>query len=304
MIDTPSFLKAILDTVKEHIVVIDKDGYIVYVNRSWIKFGQNNDCDITVSWEGINYLDAYDTNNIDNDAKSATDGIKKVIAKELDTFYYEYPCHSPTEPRWFMMRVTPLSWQSDTYYIIAHQNITNRKLAEQKVLELSRLDSLTNIPNRRTFDEALESHWSKAIRYGIPISLAIIDIDYFKLINDTYGHQKGDECLIKLASLLKNYNNNSNNIVARYGGEEFVVLLADCDNKDALSIVESIQNDIKELNIENKKSTVQKYMTASVGLATMIPTRSISSKELIAKADNFLYIAKINGRDQIVSNIE
>ena len=186
------FLSFVLDAITESIVVINPLGEIKYVNRSWAQFGQSNSADGTPTisnakdacqiWIGMNYLDVCDSAAAMGDefGSVAGKGIRGVISKNEDTFYFEYPCHSPNEKRWFTMRVTPLKLEKLNYFVISHQDITERKLAEDKVMSLAKLDGLTNIPNRRAFDEFLADEWQRCARLKKPISLAIIDIDHFK----------------------------------------------------------------------------------------------------------------------------
>ena len=147
------FLKSILDTITEHIAVIDQEGKILFVNKSWVNFGNSNQCQLALDWEKVNYLEICDKSAAMGDefGRKAGDGIRKVINKELSLFYFEYPCHSPEEQRWFIMRVSPFTLNNHCYFVISHQNITESKLAEEKVHELSRLDELTQIANRRSF---------------------------------------------------------------------------------------------------------------------------------------------------------
>lgn len=151
------FLKAVLDTITEHIVVIDSEGSILFVNNSWNEFGQKNACVIDEEWIGINYLTECDhaSDMGDDFGTQAAIGIRSVINAEEDKFYFEYPCHSQNDKRWFMMRVTPFSLKDENCFVISHQNITERKLAEEEVYKLSRIDGLTDIANRRHFDDFL-----------------------------------------------------------------------------------------------------------------------------------------------------
>lgn len=305
MIGSYNFLTSVLNTITEHIVVIDKEGDILFVNRSWIEFGQSNSC-ITSHWEGINYLKVCDKSAAKGDefGLKAAEGIRKVINAEQELFFFEYPCHCLEEKRWFMMRVTSFVSESenDHYYVISHQNITERKLAEEEVLNLSRFDSLTNIPNRRYFDDFLHTEWRRCARLKMPITLAIIDIDHFKLLNDTYGHQVGDECLKVIGSVLKGFTKRPSDICARYGGEEFSIVLGNTTIEKSLGLIKELNNAIRGLEFPNEKSPIMPIVTASIGLATMYPNKGVGEEELITAADIQLYSAKANGRNQIHFN--
>jgi len=299
------FLNLILDSVTEHIVVIDKAGKIKYVNKSWEKFAKNNGCSINMDWSGVNYLTVCGQSTaIDDDfciIDEAGDGIRRVINKETDLFYYEYPCHSPIEKRWFMMRVTPFTIGGQNYFVISHQNITQRKLAEEEVINHSKMDGLTKIPNRRTFDEFFDEEWRRCLRLNMPISLAIVDLDHFKFLNDTYGHLSGDECLKKVGELLKEFSKRPSDICARYGGEEFALIWGNTSLDKAESLAKKLLKKISEFNIENKNSPVKPYVTASIGVSEMMPETGRNTNDLIDKADKNLYRAKKTGRNRVVA---
>lgn len=302
MIQSYEFLKLVLDTITEHIVVIDEQGDILFVNKSWSLFGQNNACTMDTSWNGINYLEECDRAAAigDDFGVDAASGIRSVINNDKESFYFEYPCHSPKKKRWFMMRVTPFFMEGVNCFVISHQNITERKLAEEKVLNLSRIDGLTDIPNRRYFNEFLAEEWKRCRRLGLPISLAIIDLDHFKLLNDTYGHHVGDECLQSVGRVLKEFGGDRpSDLCARYGGEEFAIVYGNTKLDEAKILVSRLLDEIRSLNIPNKKSLPLPTLTASIGLATMYPNEKNSETLLIKKSDELLYSAKQNGRNKI-----
>ncbi len=297
------FTESILNTITDHIVVIDRHCNIQFVNRSWVKFGEDNNCLTDSSWKGVNYLEACEKSAEMGDeyGRKAAEGIRKAINSELDIFYFEYPCHSPEEKRWFMMRVTPFRMQEADYYVISHQNITERKIAEEEVLSLSRIDGLTKIPNRRRFDEFLDSEWRRCARLKMPVTLAMIDIDHFKLLNDTYGHQAGDETLKKIGAVLKGFANRPGDICARYGGEEFAIVHGNTALEDSLTLIERLLDSIRKLKIPNKDAPTMPIVTASAGVATMDPALKSHPDQLIKAADTLLYKAKSYGRNQVVS---
>ncbi len=301
MVESNEFLKSVLDTITEHIAVIDNQGEILFVNRGWNAFGQNNACLIESSWKGVNYLTECDKAAAmgDDFGIRAASGIRSVISAETDKFYLEYPCHSPDEKRWFMMRVTSFVIQGEKRFVISHQNITERKVAEEEVLELSRIDGLTDIANRRCFDEFLESEWRRCLRFAMPISLALIDLDHYKMLNDTYGHQSGDECLKVVAELLKKFAKRPGDLCARYGGEEFAIVYGGTSLDQAKLLVSKLLDEICLLNIANKNSPTSPILTASIGLTALYPGKENCVSELIKKADDALYLAKQKGRNRV-----
>ncbi|MGC5325252.1 sensor domain-containing diguanylate cyclase [Brevibacillus sp. SYSU BS000544] len=173
--------------------------------------------------------------------------------------------------------------------------------ANQSLQELSSIDGLTGIPNRRYFDENYQKEWYRSIRNQAPLSVILIDIDYFKEYNDTYGHQKGDECLKQVANIIDKTLRRPGDFAARYGGEEFIVVLPDTDLRGAAKIAIMICSLIEAAAIPHSQSQISSFVTISGGVASVIPDQETSLKSLIAIADKRLYEAKQNGRNQIVS---
>ena len=295
------FYKAVLDSMTEHVVVIDETGDIKYVNKAWVTFGTNNEIQIHDSWDGQNYLDACDAAAQAGEAfgLKASVGIRKVINREEELFYFEYPCHCPAEQRWFTMRITPLECAGPRQFVISHQNITKRKQAEDRVRELSLMDALTGLANRRYFDEFLEKEWRRAIRAGLPLSLIMMDIDHFKLYNDNYGHHGGDECLKRVGECLSAVGKRPSDLVARYGGEEFAVILGSTSLSEATAIAEDLCSRVHALAIRHDYSTAGSVVTVSVGAASIAPDKQMQASALIEAADSALYHAKENGRNRI-----
>ncbi len=172
--------------------------------------------------------------------------------------------------------------------------------ANKELQRLSFIDGLTKIANRRRFDDYLEEEWSRQMRRGGTVSIVICDVDFFKEYNDTYGHQKGDECLQKLAEILDNVLNRVSDIVARYGGEEFAAVLPETDAEGAFHIANQFLAKVAEKKIPHKSSSVLPYLSLSIGVATAIPSERYGAESLLKAADNALYQAKENGRSQIV----
>ena len=164
---------------------------------------------------------------------------------------------------------------------------------------ISLIDGLTGIANRRNFDQTLEKEWRRALRKGDILSLAVVDIDFFKKYNDYYGHLEGDKCLQDVSSILKESLYRAADLVARYGGEEFVVLLPSTTNVEALVVLERIRSNVEELRIPHKMSEVAEHVTVSIGLASAWPGADKTSSDLIRQADTALYQAKNSGRNRI-----
>ncbi|QHE51174.1 diguanylate cyclase [Pontibacillus sp. HMF3514] len=173
------------------------------------------------------------------------------------------------------------------------------KDANQMLRELSQLDGLTGIPNRRYYDETLATEWDDALANRRALSLVMLDIDHFKFYNDTYGHLQGDTCLKQVARSIKASVNRPRDFVARYGGEEFSVILPETNLDGARAVAEKIRSDIEQLSIPHKSSKVKPVVTVSVGVASVIPQEHINKEDLIQAADSGLYVAKENGRNQV-----
>ena len=173
------------------------------------------------------------------------------------------------------------------------------KKANLQLEKLNRLDGLTGIANRRHFDEFLQQMINRTGRHHRPLSLLIIDIDFFKLYNDHYGHQQGDTCLIKVAKQLNQYAQRDGELAARYGGEEFTIILSGISAEKALQHAKECQQSIEALQIEHAKSSCNPSVTVSMGLVTQIISSEITPKSLIEKADTALYKAKESGRNQV-----
>ncbi len=162
------------------------------------------------------------------------------------------------------------------------------------------LDGLTCIANRRHFDLTIEKEMRRAKRTHLPMSLALIDIDYFKAYNDYYGHQQGDDCLIQVAAELSVSMRRPADFVARYGGEEFAVILPETNTVSASKIMETIRLKIADRLIEHRSSTVAAHVSVSIGLATFDGEADMEVKDLIGHADQALYQAKGDGRNRVV----
>ncbi|MGL5402655.1 MAG: GGDEF domain-containing protein, partial [Acinetobacter sp.] len=175
----------------------------------------------------------------------------------------------------------------------------------QQLSILSQQDALTGLANRRYLDEVLENEWKRSIRHEVPITIMMIDIDFFKLYNDTLGHIQGDQCLRRIAILLGSISSRSGDLAARYGGEEFLLLFSMTDKDQALIQVQRLMQLMQNIGIAHPRSNVSKYVTISVGVATTTPHLNDSLSEFISQADHALYVAKNNGRNQYhVATIE
>lgn len=186
-------------------------------------------------------------------------------------------------------------------------DINERKKTEEKLLNLQKelealsfMDGLTGIANRRMFDSIMEVEWANARRTNQPLSLIMLDIDYFKQYNDHYGHVQGDTCLKRVGQVLTSAATRSRDFVARFGGEEFVLVLPETDETSAAKIGERCRNLLFREQIPHEKSLVSQILSVSLGIGTIIPTHSDEPITFIEEVDRRLYRAKQNGRNRIV----
>lgn len=172
---------------------------------------------------------------------------------------------------------------------------------QKELEELSYKDGLTGIANRRMFDKMFDSEWANARRSQAPLSLIMLDIDYFKQYNDLYGHLQGDDCLRDVARTLTEAVNRPRDFVGRFGGEEFVLILPETDASSAKQIAEKCRLLIQQQQIPHENSDVSDWLTISLGVGTIIPDTSDDKKSFVEAVDQCLYKAKDMGRDCLVS---
>ncbi len=179
------------------------------------------------------------------------------------------------------------------------EKTTDLSLANEELKKLSYTDPLTGLANRRVFDQTLERECSRVKRTNSPLSLLMIDVDNFKALNDSEGHQKGDEYLISLAAELKRSCKRRMDTPARYGGEEFAVILADTDAAHATEFAEFVRLAVTALDLPHRASPTAPFLTVSVGVAGATASGCYTPEALIADADRALYAAKNAGRNRV-----
>ena len=223
-------------------------------------------------------------------------------ASSLPTLWGLLIAHHCSGPRaWQPLEIDLLKSLATQVAIAIQQSSLFEQLqaANQKLQHLACVDGLTQVANRRRFDEYLDVEWRRLAREQKPLSLILCDLDYFKVYNDTYGHLAGDLCLQKVGRVLHQALKRPADLVARYGGEEFAVILPNTDVIGAVLVAEMIREGIRGLKIAHAKSLVSDYVTLSLGVASFVPTPNASPAQLIAAADEALYRAKAEGRDRL-----
>jgi diguanylate cyclase (GGDEF)-like protein len=198
---------------------------------------------------------------------------------------------------YLMERASRMDYVKNHLLALDAQRLT---LLSQELHLLSTTDALTGLSNRRHLEYCYDSEWRRAVRAQDSLAVIMIDIDFFKNLNDQYGHQAGDQCLKQVSAALMPYGQRSGELVARYGGEEFIVLLPKMSLSRAQNLAEGMCRKISNLEIEHKGSELKK-VTISIGIAAMIPTLQDQPDILLRDSDRMLYLAKANGRNCVMA---
>jgi diguanylate cyclase (GGDEF)-like protein len=206
---------------------------------------------------------------------------------------------------WMTIGGVVILWSLAFFTLLSYwsglKNLAELKKVRDKLEELSVTDALTGLANRRRFDEVLETECRRIQRITASLSVIMIDVDHFKAFNDTYGHQAGDECLKAVAKVLRNSLKRPQDLAARYGGEEFSCILPETEHAGAIKIANSIKNGIAGLDIRHEGSTAADYVTASLGVATLVCDGKTRPEGIVNLAHRRLYWAKENGRNRLGS---
>ncbi|GMK39158.1 hypothetical protein PCCS19_22120 [Paenibacillus sp. CCS19] len=285
------------------ICLIDENGKIVFVNDKAVELFE---ADSYSSLVGVEKFDII-APAFREESKAR---FQSIFSREYSGLTYEN--HFVTlQGHVFVAEVSVTCVQFDGELVaLAHiQDISKRKEEEEQLQEtnrwlkeLSTIDGLTGISNRRHFEEMLKQEWTDSAEYATPCSVILFDIDYFKRFNDTYGHQGGDACLRNIASSIQTLMKRPDDVFARYGGEEFVILLPQTNANEALLLAERIEQLVTTLGIPHAASKVSDHVTVSIGVATMTAVPGLKRRDLIEQADRALYQAKLAGRNRIVMN--
>ncbi|MBU1191765.1 MAG: diguanylate cyclase [Gammaproteobacteria bacterium] len=286
----------------EAILITDRDGIIKYANQACLRLNGYSKAELigqhTRIFRGdasaaVNYADLWPS------IQSGKMWIGDLVNVRKDGSRYN--AH---------LTIAPILREDNSLdgYVGIQSDITFRKQAEQRLQnanqELDRLateDPLTAIANRRVFDRDLEEEWARARRANTSITLIMIDIDYFKTYNDSFGHQQGDTCLQQVAQALSQVLSRPADRAARYGGEEFAVLLPDTTINGGIEVAETIRQRIKSLELPAADTEVSPYVSVSLGVASMVPQPDQTAMALLQAADQALYKAKKSGRDRVAS---
>jgi diguanylate cyclase (GGDEF)-like protein/PAS domain S-box-containing protein len=294
------FSDAIIATVREPLVVLDRELRVITANHSFYRTFQVN------PEETENCL-IYDLGDRQWNIPRLRELLENILPMNtsFDDFEVEHDFESVGK-KTMLLNARKIYRETNhvEMVLLAFEDITERKKAEEQLKLIASIDGLTGVANRRHFDNTLDLEWRRAMRSAKLLSLIMIDIDFFKNYNDLYGHLAGDSCLQKIAHTIRDSLRRAGNFVARYGGEEFMVILPDTKVEEACLFAESLREKIENLNIEHKDSKVGKNVTVSLGVSTTVPKKDSEYDELISLADKALYQAKQGGRNRVVRSCE
>lgn len=287
----------ILNALPDALALVDTAGSITFVNESWRRVAQANDADgPTREGVGASYFQICERASRQGsaDAAAVLDGLRRVLASDAERVEVEYECHSPSEQRWFVARITPVWSARGPQAVVSHVEITRQKVTEFRLRQeaegsrqVSLTDQLTGLRNRRAIELLGREYWASARRHGGVLAVVVCDLDDFKPINDTHGHQEGDRALRFVADYLRRTFRNSD-VVARVGGDEFVVLawMARSDDLDAL------RARVQTTHTLTSSTGVEYSLAMSVGCAVRDPRDDDDLSGLINRADALMYEEK------------
>jgi len=282
-------LRMIVNSMDQGLLIVERCGRVQYANPA---------CD--------RYLGYAPDELVGRLLKDLLDGKESGTYERLDAMSYgtrEVQIrHRDGGLRAMDLTMTPMHAADGLFVALLH-DITHHKRSEDALQRAAMLDPLTQIANRRHFDAFLNREWQRAIRNAQPLSLVVLDVDHFKLYNDTLGHAAGDTCLQKVAETLQLHAARPTDLAARYGGEEFVLLFAETPAENAVRLAGMIRAAVEALEVPNPRSTTSPWLTVSVGVATIVPTQLDAIDNLFVCADRAMYAAKAGGRNRVEATV-
>ena len=287
-------LRTIVNNMAEGLLIIEADGRIQFTNPAcdkYLGYRENALAGSHIS-DLLNPLVAQEYLDYFSRYAGAPDGAHHHGTREVIIR------HRNGSSVCMDLTLTPMYLRQPLFIGLLH-DITHHKLSEDALQRAAMVDPLTKIANRRHFDSFLEKEWQRSMRSGQPLSLVVLDVDHFKLYNDTLGHPAGDACLQQVAQAIASHAMRTTDLAARYGGEEFVLLFAETQADAARTLAEAIRAHIEALQIPHPRSTTSAWLTVSIGVATILPHQLDNTESLFVAADRAMYVAKENGRNQV-----
>ncbi len=289
-----TFLQTLLNSSRDGLLVLDRQRQKVIVNRSMIDMWKIPEGDLDDEEMILHLMRTVE------DPREFFEKIGLLHSRPDETVHMELELKEGIVLDAYS---SPVVGKENEHYgrIWTFRDITEQKRHRNILETLSATDGLTCIANRRRFDEFFEHEWRRCLREQHPLSLILMDIDFFKQFNDHYGHLEGDDCLRRVANVLVSVVKRSGDLVARYGGEEFTCVLPNTDAHGAEMVANRVRERIDEIGIPHSFSTAADHVTLSFGVAALIPQKEQNPSDLLRLADDFLYTAKQNGRNQVQS---
>jgi len=287
-------LRTIVNHMAEGLLIIEADGRIQYTNPAcdhYLGYRENELAGLSIAellspMVTQEYLD-YFAMHAANPDTAHNHGTREVAIR-----------HRTGHALSMDLTLTPMYLRQPLYIGLLH-DITHHKQSEDALQRAAYLDPLTKIANRRHFDSFLEKEWQRSVRNGGVLSLVVLDVDHFKLYNDSLGHPAGDTCLQQVAQTIDSHACRPGDLAARYGGEEFVMLFSETEADSAMLLAETIRATIEALHLPHPRSTTSAWITVSIGVATIRPHQLDNREALFVAADRALYVAKEAGRNQV-----
>jgi diguanylate cyclase (GGDEF)-like protein/PAS domain S-box-containing protein len=299
-------LESVLDAANQGMVVLDHARKVVAWNRWMVRHSSIQPGDAA----GRDFFDVFqslDSKRIESAVGQALKGFPSVLSQTLHKAPLPLALTPGGERIQQAIAVTPIDIQGMERHCLIQVSdvsaaVSRERLLREQAIELRSQtfsDGLTGIANRRAFDVAMEKEIRRAKRAHSPLSLLMLDIDYFKAYNDHYGHQQGDACLVRVAAELASMLQRPLDLIARYGGEEFAVVLPEMDEEHSRAMGEAMRTRVESLQLTHMHAGEKQHVTISVGVATLTTTQAADIHALIGAADRALYEAKRQGRNRV-----
>ncbi len=282
---------AVLDSLPEHIGVLDSSGVLVAANRSWTGYSAKNGGGAAERPEpGTNYLRMLKRHSAENDRSGRVwKNIVSVLGGKKDRFTMEYPSHRGRDRKWFLLSVTPMKTGAHvTGAVVSHTDITRRKQAELETKRFSVTDPMTGILNRKAGLESIQKQMKYCERHGCSFTVCYIDLDNLKHVNDSFGHKEGDRVIITLVNLLKGALRESD-VMCRLGGDEILLILQETSLDGSAAVLKRIRESV---DARNGKSSKPYTIEFSYGLAEYSLGNRLTPDELVDIADRNMYKMK------------
>jgi two-component system cell cycle response regulator len=290
-------LRLVVDSMSEGLMIIEENGSIQYSNPA---------CDGYLGFDAGELAEHAITDLLGPaEARDYTDYFCRCAADAAGGLRLEprevMLLHRDGLPRAMELTLTPMRVANERLFIGLLRDIAHRKQYETALVRAAMADPLTQIANRRHLDSFLDLEWQRAMRSGLALSLVVLDVDHFKLYNDTLGHAAGDAALQAVAGVLSAHALRPTDLAARHGGEEFVVVFGETDAVSALLLAESIRAGVEALGLPHPRSPSGTAVTVSVGVATVVPGQADDVGRFFVMADMAMYSAKEAGRNRVVA---